>query len=113
MSIPFFPLYNNLRSRIDEENVKQLTPAERSQFFQFIKEHEMRDNVVHETIYALIKHHSNIENHGITLDVPYDAEYRKNKSMKFSFTKIPPILQQVLWEFMIVKTNETLASSSE
>lgn len=96
----FFPLYDNLQQASES---KVLDAASLTQFIQFIKH---ADSTVHNTVYALIKHHENLELGKVQCKHPYEADVNtRSGSYKFHMERFPPSLQRILITYMHTHTS--------
>jgi hypothetical protein len=95
MSVPVFNLYDKLLDRVKyNTNIK----FDRKKFLDFIK--STTDSTVHSTIYAIIKHHSNIQQNHVDSSIPYKGEFKKS-NLKFNIDDLPSELQNILYEYRI------------
>jgi hypothetical protein len=110
-AIPTFELYEQLVSALTVESYMtditdtRLKPVLFKKFVDFVK---VSDQRIHNTIYALIKHHDNVHHAKILCNVPYGGEHRANGNMKLSFEELPHRLQAMLLVYMdLVVLNDT------
>lgn len=94
MNVPVFNLYDKL---LDKVRYNLNTQFDRKKFLEFIK--TTNDPVVHSTIYAIIKHHSNVHQTYIDSSIPYKGEFKKS-NLKFNVDDLPDELQGILYEYI-------------
>ena len=100
-----FPLYDNIITKLEEQNTNISTPiqnADKIKFAEFVKNSNQN---VHEFIYMLIKVHQLKADNTSSTNLPYNGKEQKS-GLKFDIDNIPSQLQHILLEFYTMQDAE-------
>jgi hypothetical protein len=93
-----FPLYDNIISKLNENNVDINTPVtneNKIKFTEFVKSSQQN---VHEFIYMLIKVHQLKSDNLSSTNLPFNGKEQKS-GLKFDIDNLPNQLQHILLYF--------------
>ncbi len=93
MSVPTFKLYDELCAMNPDDDVVM----DKKKIIDAIK--TTQDPVLHTTLYAIIKHHSNLERGAVESDIPYSGEFKKH-NLKFNIDNLPVSLQKIIQNYI-------------
>ena len=101
-----FTLYENI---LKESADKKLTKKQKNKFLDLINVLDLEGK---ELIYMLIKQHSTITNDETLFDCIIKNKDNGNQDLIFDINKLPAILSQILYNFLILHEKRSLRETN-